>query len=83
MCVLTGLFLAVITGIKVYYLQPVITGSAVIPVDTGFVTVMTFLIIGLVTAGMGIKATQKWKEQEFTSLPQQAGRSTNEQENEK
>jgi hypothetical protein len=83
LCVLTGLFIAVITGIKVYYMQPVVIGTSVIPIDTGFVTALTFLIIGLVTAGMGIKTTQKWresspsgKEQELTNLPQQVGVNT-------
>jgi hypothetical protein len=67
LCVITGLFLAVITGIKVYYSQPFVIGQSVVPIDTGFVTAMTLLIIGLVTTGMGIKTTQKWKEQELTS----------------
>lgn len=67
LCVATGLALAVLTGIKVYYMQPFITGSSVIPVDTGFVSAMTFLIIGLITVGMGIKTTQKWKEQELST----------------
>ncbi len=65
LCVLAGLFLAVLTGIKVYNMQPVTVGTAVIPIDTGFITAMTFLIIGLITVGMGIKTTQKWKEQEL------------------
>jgi thiosulfate reductase cytochrome b subunit len=67
LCVLTGLFLAVLTGLKVYYMQPVHTGSDTIPIDTGFITSMTFLIIGLITVGMGIKTTQKWKEQELAT----------------
>lgn len=65
MCVAVGLFLAVLTGIKVYNMQPVTSGGAMIPIDTGFITAMTFLIIGLITVGMGIKTTQKWKEQEL------------------
>jgi hypothetical protein len=65
LCVTTGLFLAVLTGLKVYNTQPVLTGNIAIPIDTGFITAMTFLIIGLITVGMGIKTTQKWKEQEL------------------
>lgn len=65
LCVIIGLFLAVLTGIKVYNMQPVTAGGTVIPIDTGFITAMTFLIIGLITVGMGIKTTQKWKEQEL------------------
>jgi predicted transporter len=67
LCVITGLFLAVLTGLKVYNMQPVNTGSVTIPIDTGFISAMTFLIIGLITVGMGIKTTQKWKEQELTT----------------
>ena len=65
LCVLTGLFLAVLTGIKVYNMQPAASGTVIIPIDTNFITAMTFLIIGLITVGMGIKTTQKWKEQEL------------------
>jgi len=67
LCVVTGLGLAVLTGIKVYYLQPVTMGLTLMPIDTGFVSAMTFLIIGLITIGMGIKTTQKWKEQESST----------------
>jgi len=67
LCVVTGLGLAVLTGIKVYYLQPLTMGASVFPIDTGFVSAMTFLIIGLITVGMGIKTTQKWKEQESST----------------
>jgi hypothetical protein len=65
LCVVTGLFLAVLTGLKVYYMQPVPNGTVIMPIDTGFITAMTFLVIGLITVGMGIKTTQKWKEQEL------------------
>jgi len=65
MCVVTGLFLAVLTGLKVYSMQPEASGTVIIPIDTGFITAMTFLIVGLITVGMGIKTTQKWKEQEL------------------
>src|SRR5512143_3982023 len=65
LCVIVGLFLAVLTGIKVYNMQPAAAGGAVITIETGFITAMTFLIIGLITVGMGIKTTQKWKEQEL------------------
>jgi hypothetical protein len=65
LCVATGLFLAVLTGLKVYNMQPVTNGTVITPIDTGFITAMTFLIIGLITVGMGIKTTQKWKEQEL------------------
>lgn len=67
LCVVTGLFLAVLTGLKVYNMQPVSGGNVIVPIDTGFITAMTFLIIGLITVGMGIKTTQKWKEQELTT----------------
>jgi predicted transporter len=67
LCVVTGLVLAILTGIKVYHMQPLAIGSSVIPIDTGFVSAMTFLIIGLITVGMGIKTTQKWKEQESST----------------
>jgi hypothetical protein len=66
LCVIVGLFLAVLVGFKVYFMQPLVIGETVNPMDTEFVSAMTFLIIGLITIGMGIKATQKWREQEKT-----------------
>ncbi len=67
MCVIVGLFLAVLTGFKVYYMQPVVIGSSVIPIDTAYITAMTFFSTGLITVGMGIKTAQKWKEHECTT----------------
>jgi hypothetical protein len=67
LCVIIGLFLAVLTGIKVYFMQPIIIGTSVIPIDTAFITAMTFLSTGLITVGMGIKTTQKWREHEYTT----------------
>jgi hypothetical protein len=69
LCVIIGLFLAVLTGFKVYYMQPMVIGSSVIPIDTAFITAMTFLSTGLITVGMGIKTTQKWREHEYSSAP--------------
>lgn len=67
LCVIIGLFLAVLTGVKVYFMQPIVIGTSVIPIDTTFITAMTFLSTGLITVGMGIKTTQKWREQECTT----------------
>lgn len=66
LCVLTGLFISVLMAFKVYYLEPKEIAGTVLPLDMGFMTPMTVLVLALISLGMGIKTFQKSKEYEVT-----------------
>ena len=65
LCVITGLALALATGWKMYHLEAVIVNGVYIQPDTSFISAMTFLVIAVISLGMGAKISQKWKESDF------------------
>lgn len=67
MCTVTGLTLALITGYKMLRLETMNVNGVIIPPDTSFISAMTFLVIAVISLGIGAKVSQKWKESEYES----------------
>lgn len=59
---LVALFMAVMITLKVYYSEPIVIGTTVIPPDVAYIAPMTFLILGIIGFAFGAKVSQKWAE---------------------
>lgn len=68
MCAVTGLILALVTGWKMFNLETVNVNGVIVQPDTSFISAMTFLVIAVISLGIGAKVSQKWKESDFSNL---------------
>ena len=68
LCGIVGLFLSIVTTLKMYYQQPIILNNTVIQPDIAYIGAMTFLIMSILGLGLGAKVAQKFTEQKNSEI---------------